>query len=90
MVPSTNLNYGELSNYIVRPILNRDRTELQGFVALQLPILKILKHVRSTDAFLRSADIIVMSDSLNGLLAHDQPTRHKALEEEYICNWVYP
>ena len=28
MVPSTNLNYGELSNYIVRPILSRDQTEL--------------------------------------------------------------
>lgn len=61
MVPSTNLNEGELSNYIMKPILSNNQKELLGFVALQLPILKILKTIQSMDPLLHAVDITVIS-----------------------------
>ena len=67
MVPSTKLNDNELSNYIMKPILSRNKKELRGFVALQIPVLRILRKIRNADAFLRTAEIILTQPSLNGL-----------------------
>ena len=90
MVPSTNMNEGDLSNYVVKPILTRDKKELQGFYALQIPILKILRNVRSMDALLRSADIVVTSSVENRVEAHYQSVRHRALTDEYLRSWAFP